>query len=71
MRTVTLEIADRASVNQRFINAMNGTPQGAFISFASPDLLFKTLTAKRRELLQTMTGAGALSIREAARRLIM
>ena len=69
MRTVTLEIADRASTSQRFINAMNDTPQGAFISFASPDLLFKTLTAKRWELLQAMTGAGALSIREAARRL--
>lgn len=69
MRTVTLEIADRTSANQRFISAMNGTQQGDFISFASPDLLFKTLTAKRWELLQAMTGAGALSIRETARRL--
>jgi len=69
MRTVVLALADRTSVNQRFISAMNGIPQGAFISFPTPDLLFKTLTAKRWELLQAMTGAGALSIRETARRL--
>lgn len=69
MRIVTLEIADRAAANRRFLNAMNGVQQGCFISFATPELLFKTLSAKRWELLQMMTGSGAMSIREAARRL--
>ncbi|MGB9367695.1 MAG: transcriptional regulator [Xanthobacteraceae bacterium] len=41
---------------------------GARITFASPELLFKLLTAKRWELIRTMTGAGAMTIREAARR---
>ena len=37
-------------------------------SFASPELLWQVLTAKRWELLKTMCGAGPMSIREAARR---
>jgi len=37
-------------------------------SFASPELLWQVLTAKRRELLKAMCGAGPISIREAARR---
>ena len=69
MRIVTLELAGRTAVNQRFLDAFNGNRQGEYVSFSSPELLFKTLTAKRWELLQVMTGAGAMSIREAARRL--
>ena len=42
--------------------------KGARISFATPELLFQVMTAKRWELLRTMTGAGPLAIREAARR---
>lgn len=38
------------------------------ISFATPELLWKVLTAKRWELLKAMCGAGPMSIREAARR---
>ena len=38
------------------------------ISFATPELLWKVLTAKRWELLKVMCGAGPISIREAARR---
>lgn len=40
----------------------------ARIGFASPELLWRVFTAKRWELLKAMTGAGPLSIREAARR---
>lgn len=40
----------------------------ARIGFASPELLWRVLTAKRWELLKAMTGAGPMSIREAARR---
>lgn len=42
--------------------------QSARISFASPELLWKVLTAKRWELLKALCGAGPVSIREAARR---
>lgn len=46
-----------------------GRPEkSARISFASPELLWKVLTAKRWELLKAMCGAGPMSIREAARR---
>ena len=42
--------------------------KSARISFASPELLWKVLTAKRWELLKALCGAGPVSIREAARR---
>jgi predicted transcriptional regulator len=42
--------------------------KSARISFATPELLWKVLTAKRWELLKAMCGPGPISIREAARR---
>jgi len=69
MRTVTLCVSSREKINRRFLQAFEGESQGAFISFESPALLFKVLTGKRWELLKAMTGAGPISIREAARRL--
>ena len=69
MNTVTLGIASRDKSNKQFFGAFEGKPQGAFINFESPTLLFKTLSGKRWELLKIMTGAGPMSIRETARRL--
>jgi predicted transcriptional regulator len=40
----------------------------AHIGFATPELLWKVLTAKRWELLKVLCGAGPVSIRQAARR---
>jgi len=68
MRTVTLEISSREEADQRFLRAVAGRSEGAFISFATPALLFKVLTQKRWELLSAMTGAGPVTLREAARR---
>ena len=68
MRTVTLSVADRQAVKRRALAAFSGKRQGAHISFASADLLWKVLTAKRWELLKAMTGGGAMTLREAARR---
>lgn len=69
MRTVTLGIASKEASNSRFLKALGGEEQGAFITFDSPALLFKVLSGKRWDLLKMMTGAGPLSIREASRRL--
>jgi predicted transcriptional regulator len=68
MNTVTLSVASRENVTRRALAAFEGEQQDAHISFASAELLWKTLTRKRWELLQAMTGQGAMSIREAARR---
>ncbi|HEX4183901.1 MAG TPA: winged helix-turn-helix transcriptional regulator [Caulobacteraceae bacterium] len=69
MTTVTLSLASREEVTQRALAAFDGEAQGAHISFDSAELLWKTLTRKRWELLQAMTGRGTMSIRETARRL--
>ena len=68
MKTVTLSVASRQAVKQRAIDAFAGKRRGAHISFASADLLWKVLTAKRWELLKAMAGGGAMTLREAARR---
>jgi predicted transcriptional regulator len=67
MNTVTLCVASREDVTRRALAALEGQRQGAHISFASAELLWRTLTRKRWELLRAMTGQGVMSIREAAR----
>lgn len=68
MKTVTLKVASRAEVTSRALAAFEGSRQGDIISFATPELLWNVLTAKRWELLKILAGAGAVSLREAARR---
>ena len=68
MNTVTLDVASPADVRRRALDAFKGKKQGARISFATPELLWKVLTAKRWELIKTMAGQGPLAIREVARR---
>jgi predicted transcriptional regulator len=68
MKTVTLHVADLDDVKQRARDAFKGKKQGSRISFATPELLFRLLTAKRWELIRALTGAGPVTIREAARR---
>lgn len=68
MKTVTLSIASREDIIRRARGAFKGKKQGAHISFASVELLWQTLTKKRWELLKTMTGQDAMSLREIARR---
>jgi predicted transcriptional regulator len=68
MNTVTLGIGSLETVSSRFVAAMKGDPQGAYITFASADLLLQTLTQRRWSILRCMTGAGPLSLRALARR---
>lgn len=70
MKTVTLEVREARESMADFARAWRtGKPErSARISFASPELLWKVLTAKRWELLKALCGAGPVSIREAARR---
>jgi predicted transcriptional regulator len=69
MRTVTLQVATREQVKRRMQEAFRGKKQGSRISFATPELLFRLMTAKRWELIRALTGVGPVTIREAARRL--
>ena len=68
MNTVTLSVASAEDARRRARAAFDGKARGAHISFASAELLWKVLTAKRWELLKAMTGEGGMTIREAARR---
>ena len=70
MNTVVLEVRSLADSLAAAARAMNGGEgdREAHIGFATPELLWQVLTAKRWELLKAMCGAGPMSIREAARR---
>ena len=70
MNMVTLDIASLDDALAAFKNAWSaGDPEGnARISFASPELLWKVLSAKRWEIVRSMTGQGAMALREVARR---
>ena len=68
MSSVTVGVASAEDVKARTLRAFQGKPQGAFISFATVELLWKVLAPKRWQILQAMTGAGPLAIREVARR---
>ena len=70
MNTVVLEVRSLADTLADAARAMK-TGRGdahARIAFASPELLWKVLSAKRWELLKALCAAGPVSIREAARR---
>ena len=70
MKTVTLDVRAPGKAMEDFVRVWKTRKpdKSARISFASPELLWKVLTAKRWELLKTLCGAGPVSIREAARR---
>lgn len=70
MKTVTLDVRQPSEAMADFSSAWkSGKGQRtARISFATPELLWEVLTAKRWELLKALCGAGPVSIREAARR---
>ena len=68
MKTVILQLASLDDVKRRAREAFKGVRQGTRISFASPELLFRLMTAKRWELIRAMAGAGPMTIRAAARR---
>jgi len=69
MNIVTIDVQPLADTLAEVADAMETLQViGPLISFATPDLLCKVLTAKRWEILRVMTGAGALSLREVAQR---
>ncbi len=70
MKIVILEVRSAKDSMAGFVNAWKTgrAEKSARIAFASPELLWQVLTAKRWELLKALCGIGPVSIREAARR---
>lgn len=67
--TVTIEVADKATSDARFLKAMKtGRPAGTHITFPTVQALWSALTVKRWEIVQALCGAGPMSLREVARR---
>ena len=70
MKTLTLDVRTAREASADFVRAWKTlkSDRNARISFATPELLFRLLTAKRWQLIRALTGAGPVTIREAARR---
>jgi predicted transcriptional regulator len=70
MKTVILDVRPPADSMAAFVQTWKSgkADKAAHISFATPELLWQVLTAKRWELLKALCGIGPVSIREAARR---
>ena len=71
MKTVVLDVRTAAKVGAEFVRVWKSrkADSNARISFATPELLWKVLTAKRWELIKAMAGQGPMTLRAAARRL--
>jgi len=70
VKTVILDVRAPEDAMQDFVKTWKtGKAQkAARISFASPEVLWKVLTAKRWDLLKALCGAGPVTVREAAKR---
>ena len=70
MNTIVLEVRSLSGTMAEAGRAMKSgkADREARIAFATPGLLWDVLTAKRWELLKALSGAGPVSVREAARR---
>jgi predicted transcriptional regulator len=70
MSTVTLDVKPLADSLADFARTWkSGKGEGsARISFDTPELLWKVLTARRWDLLKALAGQGPITLREAARR---
>ena len=69
LKTVILEVCSPEDAFEDFARTWETgkSHKSARIGFATPELLWKVLTAKRWELLKALCGAGPVSIRQAAR----
>lgn len=68
---MVLDVANRQDAGEDFIRTWeSGRPnqKHARISFETPELLWRILTARRWELLKSLCGVGPISIRGASRR---
>ena len=70
MNTVVLEVRSlQETLSDAAFTMKSGHPESeAHISFATSELLWAILTAKRWEILKILRGAGPISIRETSRR---
>lgn len=68
MGAVTITVDSTEAFRQRVKAAFAGKRQPERISFESFDLLWKVLAPNRMAIVQTLAGAGPVTLREAARR---
>ncbi len=69
MATVIFDVASQEEFDRAVEEGFGGKQQPPRIRFASSELMFRIMTARRWQIVRRMAGAGPMSIRELARRL--
>jgi len=69
MKTVTIDVADRDAIKAQVKAAFRGEHQGDFISFASVEELWRTITPNRWAIIRALAGQGPVGVRALARQL--
>ena len=69
MKVLTIDVASREQINERFARALDGRPQGDWLTFPSLEQLHKLLNPRRIRLLEAIQKWGPIGVRELARRL--
>ncbi|ATU92898.1 transcriptional regulator [Phyllobacterium zundukense] len=69
MNTVTVGVSSLDEAKQRLAGAFRGEKQGTFLTFASVELLWQTITPRRWDVIRSMTGQEAMTLRGLARKL--
>jgi predicted transcriptional regulator len=69
MTMLTIGVADLETIKERTRAAFRGESQGCTYTFLTEADLLTTLNANRWAIIKALTGAGALGVRELARRL--
>jgi predicted transcriptional regulator len=69
MTAITIEIANRETVNRRFKAAVDGHYEGEFLTFESLELLQKAISPRRWSLLQRLQAHGPMGVQALAREL--
>lgn len=67
MNSITIGVSGMDEAKARLAAAFRGEQQGEFLSFASVELLWQTLTPRRWDILRAMTGREPMSLRSVAR----
>jgi predicted transcriptional regulator len=67
MKTITIGVSTLQQTRLRMAAAFRGEEQGEFLSFASVELLWRTMTPRRWDIIRVLTGQAQMSLRAISR----
>ncbi len=69
MKALTIDVATREQMNERFEEAMNGKATGDHLTFPSLEMFYKLMNPRRLQIIEAIQEWGPIGTRELARRM--